>query len=99
MNAAGTSWARLGSYAHFTHGAGIRVGSGLDKYGSHNTISRVCWPAVTMSGVLPLYAATRLPIALPVPALVCRLTNVGLPVDCANPSAMASTDASCSPRI
>ena len=45
------------------------------------TISRACWPAVTMSGVLPSYAATRLPIALPVPAPVCRLTNAGLPVD------------------
>src|SRR6185437_11808941 len=70
----------------------------LVKYGSHKTISRVCWPAVTMSGMLPLYAATRLPIALPVPAPVCTLTTAGLPVDCANPSAIASTDASCNPR-
>ena len=42
MNAAGTSSARAGSYAHLTHGNGSIRRIVVVKYGSHNTISRVC---------------------------------------------------------
>src|ERR1700684_3949291 len=84
---------------HFTHGRGGRASLLLVRYGSQSTISRVCWPAVTISGVLLLYAAIKLPMALPVPAAVCRFTSAGLPVDCAKPSAIANTEASCRPKM
>ncbi len=98
MKAAGTSSARAGSYAHLTHGNGSCVAPVLVRYGSQSDISRVCCPAVTINGVLLLNAAMRLPIALPVPAAVWTFTSVGLPVACAKPSAIASTEASCKPR-
>jgi len=83
MNAAGTSWARAGSYAHLTHGRGSIVASTLVSHGSSSSIWRVCCPAVTISGVLFWNAVSRLPIAFPSPAPVCRLTSAGRRVACA----------------
>lgn len=60
-------------------------------------ISRLWLPAVMINGVFALNDATSDPIALPVPAAVCRLTRAGLPWAWANPSAIASTAASCRP--
>ena len=80
-----------------THGRGSIVASTLVSHGSSSSISRVCCPAVTISGVLFWNAVSRLPIAFPSPAPVCRLTSAGRRVACANPSAIAITEASCSP--
>src|ERR1700744_1857038 len=54
-----------------------------------NTIGSLCCAAVQISGVLLLGAAIKLPMALPVPAAVCRFTSAGSPVQCAKTSAIA----------
>src|ERR1700744_3233410 len=55
------------------------------------TIGSLCRAAVQISGVLLLCAAIKLPMALPVPAAVCRFTSAGSPVECAKTSAIANT--------
>ncbi|BCJ58417.1 hypothetical protein Jiend_18390 [Micromonospora endophytica] len=94
INAAGTSCALTGSCAHLTYGWGSSVGWRAASRGSSSSISRVCWPAVMISGVRLCQAVTMLPMALPVPGAVCRLTCAGLPVAWAYPSAMPTADAS-----
>src|ERR1700742_3491378 len=56
-----------------------------------NTIGSLCCAAVQISGVLLLCAAIKLPMALPVPAAVCRFTSAGSPAQCAKTSAVADT--------
>ncbi|PSK62558.1 hypothetical protein B0E53_05540 [Micromonospora sp. MH33] len=77
------SCARAGSCAHLTYGSTSSTARGLASRGSMSSISRVCWPAVTISGVLLCQAVTRLPMPLPIPGAVCRLTCAGRPVACA----------------
>jgi hypothetical protein len=52
-----------------------------------------------ISGVLFRNAVMMLPMPLPVPAEVCKFTSAGWRVACANPSAIATTEASCKPRM
>ncbi|WP_208948191.1 hypothetical protein [Segnochrobactrum spirostomi] len=94
MKAAGTSAARAGSQLHLTHGRGSSVALTFVRSGSSISISRVCWPAVTISGVRFWNAVMRVPIPLPTPTPVWRLTITGLRSPCASPSAMPMTLAS-----
>jgi hypothetical protein len=57
-------------------------------------IGRDCCPAVTSIGVRLSRAFTMLPIACPMPGVVWRFTTAGLPLACAQPSAMPTTTAS-----
>src|ERR1700739_3936499 len=59
MIAAGTSSARLGSYAHFTHGCGNTVSSLLVRYGSPNTNFRVCLARASICGAVGLGAGPQ----------------------------------------
>jgi len=76
---------------------GMRTASRLVRFACSVISARTCWPAVMTSGDLLACALKIAPIALPTPGAVCRLTSVGRPLACANPSAMPTTVASCSP--
>ena len=89
--APGTSWARGGSWLHFTYGCGTTMASRLVSSASWVTWARTCWPAVMTSGALFARAVQIAPTALPTPGAVCRLTWVGFPVAWAYPSAMPTT--------
>src|SRR5215207_6367426 len=60
---------------------------------------RDCCPAVTTTGEWLACALKMPPMPLPTPGAVWRLTHVGRPLACANPSAMPTATISCSPRM
>ena len=74
----------------------MRVASRFVRFAWSVISERLCWPAVTSSGVLFACALKIPPIPLPTPGAVCRLTWPTVPLACAKPSAIPTATASCS---
>ena len=82
-----------------TYGWGpMTARSRLVRLASIVICGRTCCPAVITSGDLLAWALKIPPTAFPTPAAVWRLTCVGRPVACANPSAIPTTASSWSAR-